>query len=1321
MAEIKENVKDEQVQTPAAKARESLSREGNTQREAPKTSEPKKDDLKTGDLKLVDGISRTTTTSSFLPSQREQFNTADKHLPKIEITNDAAHLKSSLDERDPQKREAELRLLYRTLNADHLAKAETGIAKPGVSVDETLHSRLSDRTVEAIDTYRKAAQENRPVSAQERVHLAQLGAGAGDRDLIIEAVAGSSPQARAARESLKDDRAFNAALLRNFKERTPSSALSQEQLADPASRVDPALRDYIKEGRVRLATITEANTGYIFSNKENTDLAVQHALPEERATFKQGYELKHSANDSLTEEQKQSLKFYEQLQDKFEKGGNKGDALRWQDNLLNGRETIVSQIASTEKDGVIWSSHSRGDALSAATKLNEQDWRLLHNADHGINEEDKKAGQAFKKQFEQAVDKFAQSPDEAQRIKSLVYEKSAKNSYSEAQKVATPLDISLKDAQHGSQPEQLRDTFKAITSITADQAKQYKEDPAVRKQVADQLDQGPAEARPIAERLLKKVETEGRPPEPSGFDKIQISSLTGRQLTLTETQDLLKDHELASRLNRPDSQLTQEERQANRTLNSAIIRGLDSRKLNERPLLLGEGLPGDHNLKQAEANTIRRQLGENGGNLSLEQQYRLNVPINDIYKNVASSSEAQQNEFINKLTTSPDIQTIARAVAKQGEVRLEDLARSYSVEGKDARALSTALSNASPEDISKAKAEWSLKYPGDLTSSVLKKASDADAPELRAVLQPSADGREQLYENYRKYLDNRGGLGLDGSGLTLERASHLHQEAQKSYEQSRQNLPAEQQKQLDEFFGKALQQHKDSEIKQTQILLDAAITAATLGAGAPTTVAGVAARIAAGGITEATGTALARGEFKAENFIADFVQGGTSAYAGRAAVKAGEQIAAKLEHGAADLSADLSKGAGEKTVRSSERTSVRVAEMEEAHTVNRGESKVREIVKAGEAAESAIKHQIPIQVKGASAEFTNEITTALKAIPSDTAKRLKENGVSIEVVGNIYQHRTDPAWLDGPIRGQPGRTRRQSEAFFDFEKKKIVIVENSPEGKHLWPEGEVRRAVAHEVGHPVDTHTVKDLLKLPEFARSAQPGRPGIGNSISDLPEFQKAFFADMQHFSDSISNMSASQRKVAENLIGYHLADRGLIVDQLNLKGIGTHADNLAHHDANRIREIGGRHSAGRSEAFADVYSDLLIGDNLFTKHLPNTTRIVRDHVLNLPTVPFNEASVERMQALGFKLDREQNGHLIFKGDNAVAVTYNGRLSEIKIGDTYRLARYNSEGQLSTIYEKTTPVNGIKEEYSYAGIDRQPHPPVIGRLGNGKLQFFDQ
>lgn len=1275
-------------------------------------------------------------------------------------TDDAAHLQAALTERDPQKRDGQIRLLYRTLNPEQIQTMESRFSERGGSLEQAMKTAgVPESTLSAVETYKRAAGENRPVSGEELSQLARLGARSGNRDLIIEAVAGTTPEAKQAREMLKDDRAFNAGILRNFKDRAPATNLTEAELKDPTNRVDPVLRDYLQEGRVRLSTVAEANSGYFFGNRGNTDLAVKHASADERQAYKQGYELDRRLKDSgedgskLSPEEQKSLGFYRNLEASLQKAGNRGDTIRWQDTLLNGRETVVSQLGKTEKDGLLWgSSHSTADALTAAGKLSEKDWRTLRNAEHGQTPAEKEEGAAFKRQVEESVARFASEPKEAARIMGILSEKANKENYSEAQKVGLSLDETLSDARGGNHKQQLADSLKAITAMTPEQARQYKEDAQLRKQVDDELAKGPAEVRPLSQRLLKQVAESGEPPVLKGFDKIENSALSGKPLTIKETQELLREPEVAKRLGRSDIDLTPAEKRASLTLDSAIYNGLSARLLNERPQLLSEAQPGDSRSLLLQAGAIRRQLAQNGGQLSLEQQYKLNLPMQDVLGNLAAAPKAERERFLKEVSTNPQFQDLAANVAKQGEVRLEDRARLYSLDGKDSKELAEALGQASPQELADASAGWAWKFKGDLATTVLNRAGDGEKPALKAALTPAGDGRAGLYENYEKYVSNRA-FTLDGTALTLERAGQLHQEAFKAYDQARQGLPPAKQKELDEFFGKSLQDHKDSKEKQTQILLDAAITAATLGSGAPVSVARVAARIAAGGLTESAGLALSRGEFKAENFAQDFLQGGLAAYAGKTARAAGDRVASSLEHpkltGAAptklaDEAAEIGAPRpqpGEVKVKTEEITvksgeakgntgaaeaAPKTTQIETPAHTTRIEKEAAELDLSRSLEAKALQSALPVKIEGASKDFAEKVGRSVESLPPEIAEKLKKEGISIEVVGNIHNYTTDQAYLSTPVRGQPGKTQADSVGFFDRANKKIILVENSLNGQAYWPGDTVQRAVSHELGHAVDSYTVGDVLKSKAFERSAQPGRPLIGRQISDLPEFQKAVYADLQELSKTLAAATPEERQAIGKIVEYNLANSGHELKKLGLDGIGTHFDNPRLHDQNGIRHFSGRHSDARSEAFADVHSDLLYGDDRFTRYFPNVTRLIRDDVLELPGASLDQVTGESLQKLGLKPIAQHGERLWLESADkkSFAAINEGKLVRMKVGGNDYELGYNSQGQLARIetngrhYEM---IDGTWHKVTAVGSEKLPQAPVLIRLGNGRLQFFER
>lgn len=1426
-------------------------------------------------------------------------------------TDDAANLKGALDESNPKTRELKLRQIYQTLNGDQIQNMHAQFeARHGTPVDEALRGAgLTERTQKAIDTYRRAAQEGRPVSAAERVELAQLGARAGDRDLIIQSVTGNSPEAIAAREKLKGDRSFETDLSRRFLSGEPATADRSGSVVDRLGRRDPVLRDYLESGIPTLKSITEANSGYFFGNKENTDLAVKHASADERRQFREGYDLSQRQpppdRSSLSPEQRQSLGFYEQLQAAFNKGGNRGDALRWQDVLLNGRETVVSSLAKTEKDGLVWgSSHTTNDALNAA-RLNERDWRVWRNAEHGGTDAERAEGRAFRQQVEQAVRQFASSPEEAKRLLAQIGEQGAKDTYEAAQKVGRGLDATLGDIAGGGK-QITRESLRAVVQMTPEQARQYREDAQVRGAVDARIKDLPPDARAFAEKLLKQVGESGQPPKLEGLDKIQYSSLSGTHLSVAEVQQLIRDNpDLAKRLARPESQQTDEERAANRTLDNALLNALGSRQVSERPVLLQEPIVLDHHTERQNVQNLRRQLLENGGQLTLLQQYRLNVPLNDIYKNIAKAPEAERTRFIEQLT--PERQQLAKTIAGQnGELTLADRARSFAIEGTDGAKLRADLAAASPGELEQARSEYAKKYGGDLAASVIGKASEAEKPGLQAALNPNSDPRQALYDNYSRHLRERGGITFDGTKLTAERAAQLNQQAHEAYNKAREGLSPAQLKELDEFFGKALNQHAESRDKHTQILLDAAITAATLAAGSPLSVARIAAQVAAGGIADVAVMSLARGEFKPEKFGEDFLAGGASAFAGRATREGAERVAGAVPGRVAKEGGEPVVGAvpgKDKALRAAAPESAagrvelpagwpaRLAEggkelppVPPGHTrlyrgvqVQNGverefaapltaaeQKRYDEIVRLnlegkleyktapkelqdewrklqeragnpnakfytdelklardiagpdGHVLYVDIPHgdifsykipnagfggtfQVPVDIHrgsaglvprstpteqltsptlpraarepgveptrplpaevtqlavpppvvpapgighnsgsagglrpnviGASAAFADQVQRQLDALPVELRQLIVQHKYTVSVVGTVRDYSTDQAWLTQAARGLPGKTHEDIRGGF-VRNKDIVFVERAATTGEVVSDVFIPRLVAHEFGHAIDRAGLESVLKRPEFAANAARYQKAGIERISDLPEFGRALYKDLEHLSKVLPTLSPDERAAALKRLDYFLSDRGYVLSKLGIDNVGTHKfAPLAPHE----RHPNGlpiapqrRHANGRDEAFADLHHGLQNGDEQLLKLLPNSAQFVREHVLGWPAADkFAETiSVAGWQANGFKIaGKHQNLTFLESPDKSSFARFvDGRLASLKTGAGEYEFSYDAAGKLTRIAEGQVGqayemINGVWHRTSPGAAPERVTPVIV--LSDGKIRLL--
>ena len=121
----------------------------------------------------------------------------------------------------------------------------------------------------------------------------------------------------------------------------------------------------------------------------------------------------------------------------------------------------------------------------------------------------------------------------------------------------------------------------------------------------------------------------------------------------------------------------------------------------------------------------------------------------------------------------------------------------------------------------------------------------------------------------------------------------------------------------------------------------------------------------------------------------------------------------------------------------------------------------------------------------------------------------------------------------------------------------------------------------------------------------------------------------------------------------------------------------------------------------------------------------MIRDKVLNLPTVPLSDATADGLQSLGLKELAKVGERTIYQGpERSSAIFFNGKLSSVSDGQTPYTFGYNDKGQLTKLESsshKFELIDGAWQKSHAGGVEKLPKGPVLSRLGNGRLQLFDQ
>lgn len=356
-------------------------------------------------------------------------------------TNDAGAVHTALAQLkdNPQKANAELAGVFKTLNSEQIAKLKEDYKHDyGRDLDQTLaQANLSKAVRDSLPLLMKGSDQR---SAEDIQTITRNAVEAGDRELFTNFVSGDSQAAKQARQALQNDDTFREKLASTFPSPTPIN-FSEVPLPDArstAEKTDRVILDYLQKGHIGLDTIANQNTGnLIFNNKDNLEMAVKNATTEEREKFRQGQDLAERGGKPQNQNEQDALNFYQTLNKAFTDGSSQREASVYRDNLLNGRATITTEMAKTHSDG--WdpfglsAGHNKQDLLKKAENLSQEDWTTLH---------DPEKGPAFRKQIEDSLKTYT-NKDEREQIMRLLDDKAKASSYDASRQVAPSLDATL--------------------------------------------------------------------------------------------------------------------------------------------------------------------------------------------------------------------------------------------------------------------------------------------------------------------------------------------------------------------------------------------------------------------------------------------------------------------------------------------------------------------------------------------------------------------------------------------------------------------------------------------------------------------------------------------------------------------------------------------------------------------------------------------------------------------------------------------------------------------------------------------------------------
>jgi|GEM_PF-3993016 len=726
--------------------------------------------------------------------------------------NDAGALMVALTtmKDDSARGNQELRAVLKSLTAADLEKLDKDFrAAYGKGYLESIQSAkgLTAENREALGFLTKGSDKRTPEDIKAAAEIALRHK---NKEMFTQVLGGDSTAAQDARKQLQS----NSEFVSRF-----NAQWSKDQV----------MKDVLKDGRVSLATIAIDNTDNIWflNNKDNVKLAAKHASDKERQDFATGRDLALSGKAPQNDEQKAALDFYKRIHGAFQKSGNERDVALWEDQLMR-KGSLVSDIIDSYDSG--WGVGSlrvgdgakRQELFSKIEKISQDDWKRLT---------DPTTGPQFRKDLEAALSTFADQGEKERALK-LIDEKAKAKTYEESQQVKRTLFETVDDNKGSvflgmGTSYDGKNVMDALMNMSPQEAEKYRTDATQRKKIDDFVKENlNHNEKELAQRILKRIAENRQPSDvEKAADQIFLNSIRGEKpdKQLRDIEALMKDKATRDRLNKPDGELSPEDRKLKTLIENQIASAaLKAGHYSHDPY----GSPYHYT---AIVERFSKPLFQDG-RLPLDLKVDLKYPKQELIKELANPSiTGAEREKAMKSLNADEAKIVSAGLAQNGQLRLEDKLRGFVLgDGSKYEDFKAELEKLSHADKQKLKDEYTRKYGGTLNDDFLKKVDEKDSIEYKNLITPAeVHGREMFYDLQRRMFDNAGGVTADGAEMTMQRASQMYEENLEKYGG---NLPPEVKKQLSEYFSESIKQYQDSKEKLAEVVIDATITAVAIAA-----------------------------------------------------------------------------------------------------------------------------------------------------------------------------------------------------------------------------------------------------------------------------------------------------------------------------------------------------------------------------------------------------------------------------------------------------------------------------------------------------------
>lgn len=376
------------------------------------------------------------------------------------------------------------------------------------------------------------------------------------------------------------------------------------------------------------------------------------------------------------------------------------------------------------------------------------------------------------------------------------------------------------------------------------------------KQLMEKLSKTPdKDLTPDEKKLKSAIESE------AAVDKLLKSKVDGGSATnrLRDVETALSNPQLRERLNRPEAQLSEEDKMLKRIIDQTV---------GDAYMASGNYYPGAQGYSECgggydpQASERFEQIKKSAvdallrdGKLPPDQKLELGFKPADVYEQLKGATDIQRQAALAKM--NPQERLIAEQAIKNPDGKLEpvDQLRSMVLRGASSEEIIDAVKKMKADHIKaqegkdpKEQVVWAnqvatmfeqyeqrygkkpdgTRNTGTLFDDLQSKMAPAEQLQLRQFLtREKQDGRQIFYDANAIREDNQGGANFDGSHDTVDRQIQSFRDA---LQLNQGTIPPEKLDELTKVFAESIKQYQESKEKAAEIITTAVIMVAAIAA-----------------------------------------------------------------------------------------------------------------------------------------------------------------------------------------------------------------------------------------------------------------------------------------------------------------------------------------------------------------------------------------------------------------------------------------------------------------------------------------------------------